>query len=80
MVFGSIVNSTAVFRFSQLSVTFQMMADLMFRKNEYDSATFHFQQLLERKPGVNSFFLFRSIELAILFGKNSVSILKILCC
>ncbi|XP_074652535.1 tetratricopeptide repeat protein 21B-like [Tubulanus polymorphus] len=27
-----------------------MMADLMFRKNEYDSATFHFQQLLERKP------------------------------
>ena len=27
------------------------MADLMFRKNEYDSATFHFQQLLERKPG-----------------------------
>ena len=30
---------------------FQMMADLMFRKNEYDSATFHFQQLLERKPG-----------------------------
>lgn len=28
-----------------------MMADLMFRKNEYDSATFHFQQLLERKPG-----------------------------
>ena len=32
-------------------VLFQMMADLMFRKNEYDSATFHFQQLLERKPG-----------------------------
>ena len=31
---------------------FQMMADLMFRKNEYDSATFHFQQLLERKPGI----------------------------
>lgn len=33
---------------------FQMMADLMFRKNEYDSATFHFQQLLERKPGIVS--------------------------
>jgi len=31
-----------------------MMADLMFRKNEYDSATFHFQQLLERKPGIVS--------------------------
>ena len=30
---------------------FQMMADLMFRKGEYDSATFHFQQLLQRKPG-----------------------------
>ncbi|CAH1774388.1 unnamed protein product [Owenia fusiformis] len=27
-----------------------MMADLMFRKNEYDSAMYHFQQLLERKP------------------------------
>ncbi|XP_065838597.1 tetratricopeptide repeat protein 21B-like [Oscarella lobularis] len=27
-----------------------MMADLMFRKNEYDSAIFHFQQLLGRKP------------------------------
>ena len=28
------------------------MADLMFRKNEYDQAMYHFQQLLERKPGV----------------------------
>ena len=28
-----------------------MMADLMFRKNEYDQAMYHFQQLLERKPG-----------------------------
>ncbi len=27
-----------------------MMADLMFRKGEYDQATFHFQQLLERSP------------------------------
>jgi tetratricopeptide repeat protein 21B len=27
-----------------------MMADLMFRKNEYDQATYHFQQLLERRP------------------------------
>ena len=28
-----------------------MMADLMFRKNEYDQAMYHFQQLLEKKPG-----------------------------
>lgn len=27
-----------------------MLADLMFRKNEFDAATFHFQQLLEKKP------------------------------
>ena len=27
-----------------------MLADLMFRKNEYEAATFHFQQLLEKKP------------------------------
>jgi len=27
-----------------------MLADLMFRKNEYDAATFHFQQLLEKRP------------------------------
>ena len=30
---------------------FQMLADLMFRKNEYDSAMFHFQQLLQHKAG-----------------------------
>lgn len=29
----------------------QMMADLMFRKQDYEQAVFHFQQLLERKPG-----------------------------
>ena len=28
-----------------------MLADLKFRKNEYDDATYHFQQLLERRPG-----------------------------
>ncbi|KFZ59503.1 Tetratricopeptide repeat protein 21B, partial [Antrostomus carolinensis] len=28
-----------------------MMADLMFRKQDYEQAVFHFQQLLERKPG-----------------------------
>lgn len=28
-----------------------MLADLMFRKNEYDSAMFHFQQLLQLKAG-----------------------------
>ena len=27
-----------------------MLADLMFRQKQYDAATFHFQQLLERKP------------------------------
>lgn len=30
---------------------FQMLADLMFRKGEYDQALFHFKQLLERQPG-----------------------------
>ena len=28
-----------------------MMADLMFRKQDYEQAVFHLQQLLERKPG-----------------------------
>lgn len=28
-----------------------MMADIMFRKQDYEQAVFHFQQLLERKPG-----------------------------
>lgn len=28
-----------------------MMADLMFRKQDYEQAVFHFQQLLECKPG-----------------------------
>lgn len=28
-----------------------MMADLMFRKQDYEKAVFHFQQLLESKPG-----------------------------
>lgn len=27
-----------------------MLADLMCRRNDYDTATFHFQQILERKP------------------------------
>jgi tetratricopeptide repeat protein 21B len=27
-----------------------MMADLAFRKNDYDSAMFHFQQLLSKRP------------------------------
>ncbi len=27
-----------------------MMADLAFRKNDYESAMFHFQQLLQKKP------------------------------
>ena len=28
-----------------------MLADLMFRRNEYDAAMYHFQQLLNSKPG-----------------------------
>ena len=28
-----------------------MLADIMFRRNNYEDATFHFQQLLEKKPG-----------------------------
>jgi len=31
---------------------YQMLADLMFRKNEYDSAMYHFQQLLQLKAGI----------------------------
>ncbi len=27
-----------------------MMADLAFRRNDYDSAMFHFQQLLQKRP------------------------------
>lgn len=34
----------------QVFTLFRRLADLMFRKNEYEAATFHFQQLLERKP------------------------------
>ena len=32
-------------------VFFQMLADLLFRKNEYDTAMYHFQQLLQMKAG-----------------------------
>lgn len=35
-----------------------MMADLMFRKNEYDQAMYHFQQLLEKKPGRSYVYLY----------------------
>lgn len=35
-----------------------MMADLMFRKQDYEQAVFHFQQLLERKPGEYSAVIF----------------------
>ena len=34
-----------------------MLADLMFRKNEYDSAVYHFQQLLNTKAGQFPFLL-----------------------
>uniref|UniRef100_A0A7N6FE25 Tetratricopeptide repeat domain 21B n=1 Tax=Anabas testudineus TaxID=64144 RepID=A0A7N6FE25_ANATE len=35
-----------------------MMADIMFRKQDYEQAVFHFQQLLERKPGTPEQFTF----------------------
>lgn len=35
-----------------------MMADIMFRKQDYEQAVFHFQQLLERKPGDFFFIVF----------------------
>lgn len=46
------------------------MADLMFRKQDYEQAVFHLQQLLERKPGkypLMMFFLMQSL-LSPLFG------------
>lgn len=38
----------AIFR---TCLSLQLMADLMFRKQDYEQAVFHLQQLLERKPG-----------------------------
>ncbi len=34
-----------------------MMADLAFRKNDYESAMFHFQQLLQKRPGTERLFM-----------------------
>ncbi|XP_064419793.1 tetratricopeptide repeat protein 21B [Latimeria chalumnae] len=45
-----------------------MMADLLFRKQDYDQAVFHFQQLLERKPD-NYATLSRLIDLLRRAGK-----------
>ncbi|CAL8321389.1 unnamed protein product [Merluccius merluccius] len=45
-----------------------MMADLMFRKQDYEQAGFHFQQLLERKPD-NYLTLSRLIDLLRRAGK-----------
>nr|DBA19793.1 TPA: hypothetical protein GDO54_015570 [Pyxicephalus adspersus] len=45
-----------------------MMADLMFRKQDYEQAVFHFQQLLERKPD-NYSTLSRLIDLLRRAGK-----------
>ncbi|KAJ3592050.1 hypothetical protein NHX12_007180, partial [Muraenolepis orangiensis] len=45
-----------------------MMADLMFRKQDYEQAVFHFQQLLERKPD-NYLTLSRLIDLLRRAGK-----------
>ncbi|XP_020499812.1 tetratricopeptide repeat protein 21B [Labrus bergylta] len=45
-----------------------MMADIMFRKQDYNQAVFHFQQLLERKPD-NYLTLSRLIDLLRRAGK-----------
>lgn len=39
---------SAVFR---PCLSLQLMADLMFRKQDYEQAVYHLQQLLDRKPG-----------------------------
>uniref|UniRef100_A0A6I8PAD8 Tetratricopeptide repeat domain 21B n=1 Tax=Ornithorhynchus anatinus TaxID=9258 RepID=A0A6I8PAD8_ORNAN len=46
----------------------KMMADLMFRKQDYEQAVFHFQQLLERQPD-NYTILSRLIDLLRRAGK-----------
>lgn len=35
-----------------LLIFMQMLADLLFRRNEYDTAMYHFQQLLQKKSGL----------------------------
>lgn len=50
------------------SLSLQLMADLMFRKQDYEQAVFHLQQLLERKPD-NFMTLSRLIDLLRRCGK-----------
>ena len=45
------------------------LADLMFRKNEFEAATFHFQQLLEKKP--NNFSALMRLILLLRFVPSS---------
>lgn len=40
------------------NLSLQLMADLMFRKQDYEQAVFHLQQLLERKPGKSTLTVF----------------------
>ena len=54
-----------------------MMADLMFRKNDYEAATFHFQKLLEKKPG-QLFQLFSAISIKLSIGEQLLSPLTII--
>lgn len=44
-----------------------MMADIMYRKQDYEQVVLHFEQLLEHKPG--------AIELHLLFSHSSAVIL-----
>ncbi|OXB69269.1 hypothetical protein ASZ78_011389 [Callipepla squamata] len=54
----------------------KMMADLMFRKQDYEQAVFHFQQLLERKPGEYSVVVF--FFLLLISSEREVQITKIM--
>lgn len=47
-----------------------MMADLMFRKQDYEQAVFHFQQLLERKPGEYSVVVFNYLT----YSSNEIEV------
>lgn len=37
-------------------IDFQMLADLMFRKNDFDQAMSHFEHLLSHRPGETIYF------------------------
>jgi hypothetical protein len=60
-----------------------MLADLMFRKNEYDSAMFHFQQLLQYKAGmmfilnISNWHIYMSVE-KIIFYLTLLNVLNLI--